>query len=871
MLRTPLWAKKQKENVKAQITVIPSRRRRHTPANLCGRLDSADGTPQTPIRRAYSTGAGRDGKVDPNRPAMLDLTMYHEGEEVIPNDTVKRLGGSKGVDDMIQARIKGYKNGTVGVFDRIGNKISDVAGRVGSTNIGKAVGAIKEGGTSIANSVSNGLVDKNVINNTPINNTPINSTPINNTPINNTPINNTTINSTPIYSPPNGATAETAKKSGLYFRDPNLSNEENQANYNAMHKQAEVQAPIDTSRDESQAANVAKAKGTYYRDNSLSDTENLARYNAFKSGEQGWDAVRGTEVQATTDTSNTETPVNAGNVVNPQNIINSNLQEMQNIAQGNSKLIDRISELGFDRLGARQQTDITKTAMMLANNPNLTEGQKNTIMAKTMRNHGIENADYAGKIAIESMKESGDALITATNMAKSILTRADTEIDDAIESGDYEKANQIQRDNGIAVIDYTQMKREGRADVFNGEYNNVVDAIIENPNVTLADPDTRQSFQVMYDAHFKDTENPPNFEEWANNKLNNMKTSGNVVESAVRNIPDNQITSWFNSMHSGDNNWSMDDLSYNYNGQTLTGVDAGRQMFRELLIGGGMNADLQLDYTRPIVQKMFGVDANGNISSLLPPPPKEGDLKSYTRDYNGYEQYLKDGNPIKLSEMERLNFTPEQIQTLTNMYGSGSTDNKSGSETSTTISAMNKGGATVGKIEEEIKRPITFAEAKSNNISLDGGEVNDGKGNINGTNGSWSGSSGQQVLTFNDSSNIRTGSDYTLNGKTYKILSLGGDNMEREDIKGSNNKTEYFYIYDPEYYNDTKYNGASVDAFVDASKGNLDHVIKIYPTSNGKSIIMSDGRSGFSPTINFGGSTMETTAPLQTAPDFANA
>lgn len=122
MFKQPAWVKKHKEEVKDQITILPGQR--------------------TIAPRPYSTGAGSDGVVQPRNPAMLDLTEFHEGEEVIPHKTVKMAGGHEKVrsvvEDLVQqnggtvddensaaitgygcgGRVKGYYNGGTVKLDK---------------------------------------------------------------------------------------------------------------------------------------------------------------------------------------------------------------------------------------------------------------------------------------------------------------------------------------------------------------------------------------------------------------------------------------------------------------------------------------------------------------------------------------------------------------------------------------------------------------------------------------------------------------------------------------------------------------------------------------------------------------------------------
>jgi len=127
------------------------------------------------------------------------------------------------------------------------------------------------------------------------------------------------------------------------------------------------------------------------------------------------------------------------------------VEKMADIMRGDSEVMRNIANTAFQQLDPRLQTQMTITALQLANSPNMTEGQKRTAMASALRDSGAAQAELAGRLAEQAIGMAMDATESVFNMGmkQSIFANEREqygaeqdwkEFDHLLAMGDYENA-----------------------------------------------------------------------------------------------------------------------------------------------------------------------------------------------------------------------------------------------------------------------------------------------------------------------------------------------------------------------------------------------------------------------------------------------
>lgn len=302
------------------------------------------------------------------------------------------------------------------------------------------------------------------------------------------------------------------------------------------------------------------------------------------------------------------------------------LHETRDVAMGKSKLMESLANQGFQNLDARQQTQLAQTAMQISADPNLTEGQKRSMMAQTMRDHGIAQSDLAGDLAIASMKEARQAQGQLFKMTQDIRrfeqNRFESErdynerrrqwqenfdyrksvdaINASIDAGDFEGAQEAWSNLGFEV-DYTeaidaQDQRKINASMVNISAN--VAAGMDMTNDVMLN-DLESAWSAMHpDEPFNIAEGTDSG-DWARKTIDQMKRNSDPIAADIYALEDDTLSAMVRPSDAGAD-WKMEDFEY----KGLKGRKAAEAVMLDIKMEKGYTFDadgnMTVDWNNPI-------------------------------------------------------------------------------------------------------------------------------------------------------------------------------------------------------------------------------------------------------------------------------
>ncbi len=354
------------------------------------------------------------------------------------------------------------------------------------------------------------------------------------------------------------------------------------------------------------------------------------------------------------------------------------LQETRDIATGKSKLMTSLANQGFQNLDARQQTRLTQTAMQIASDPNLTEGQQRSMMSQTMRQHGIEQSELAGDLAIASMKEARLAIAESFKQTRGIqdykerrrqwqenfdYKNATNAINAAIDAGDFEGAATMW-DNELGIkIDYSEVIDARDQKAINNSLVNIsanVAAGMDIDNDVMV-RDLTNTWEKMHPGKPFNPESGTDSGDWARTTIDQMKRQSDPIAGDIYALADDSLSSVIRPSDAAED-WTMDEFEY----KGLTGRKAAEAVMIDVKMEKGFTFDsdgkMTVDWDNPIwaatgVTKPAEVDPDE--------PVKEGYEKfGFTKsEFDNAEIF---GEPIFKNNVPyvRTGDNPEDIVTL---------------------------------------------------------------------------------------------------------------------------------------------------------------------------------------------------------------
>jgi len=364
-----------------------------------------------PIGRMPSryTGAGPDGVIQRSQPVTTDLYQDHEGETVISANDTKRAGGPK-----------------------------KVAEKLGIKHLGKPApapisGFMMGGHVRKHGYQTGGYVDSKFGINTP------------------------KTSDYPISAVPNDMGADEKPNTG-WATDPNKSSDLPTLSVN----------PIDNpSLNTGWTSTSGIGKGTHGTGGLINDPEPYTEggmggefgtptpqqesiinaNNEFNKTLQDKKALEAAAAQpppttadeTTTGEGDTTTDTTGGETTTPpagseeeeelayySDQTKTYADKMMDLANMDSPLFKKMADIAFGNLNPQLQVGLTMTAMQIAQNPNMSEGMKQTVMAQAIQNVGIQQSGVAADLAKKSMDIATEAIEKGFRMSSDQQTFYET-------------------------------------------------------------------------------------------------------------------------------------------------------------------------------------------------------------------------------------------------------------------------------------------------------------------------------------------------------------------------------------------------------------------------------------------------------------
>ncbi len=641
----PAWLKKYEQNIEDQITVIGQ-----SPSNGNEGSRGRGVRPRAPL--STSTGAGPDGQVQPSEPTTVELLEKHEGEEVVSNKTVNQLGGNEAVKRILvkELRKKG-ENVTISDFRR-GGTIKKING--GNVHKFQFAGTIPRAGATTGagqdflqnpNLQTQNLTDFSTFGQT----APKDET----VPIETIDTLGTSTIKQPVVTPPVTSTIDTLTPPALQTGTAGAA--------------ATTNLPPRPVIDAKTFRETGGTPGSATFDDFVKDITKVDIIDPLKdlkpigeaptekvAAEVPADAVT-TAADLETDDIDTaaanaadseqpiitlpDTPSSIQTINNPT--IRNAIRQTQLQASGQSILAETLSNVGFQQLDAGAQTQLTIAAMNIANNPNVTDGAKLTMMAETMRNAGIQRSDFAAKLAIDNMSRAEAAVDRVFQMAVADRTfdfnakvnernfnyLQSTEkvkfdygvaLDTAkikIAAGDFVGANEAFAPLGFTV-DFSKpinaAKQKSMADGLGNLSSRIFQgAAFEDP---LVQGDLAQVWEAM---NGEGSATGSEFDEWARNEYDTAKIKQHPIWGPLSALDDSDIELLLRNNLSADENADFDIEDFEHAGKT--GAEAGRLSLGTLMINKGLKIGkdgLELDPDASGLDVLLGIKTGDDITTL---------------------------------------------------------------------------------------------------------------------------------------------------------------------------------------------------------------------------------------------------------------
>lgn len=607
------------------------------------------------VRRPVYTGAGADGRVQADMPVSQDLTQFHEGELVIPAKDVKGLGGPEEAQAKIREMMKGGKVPTVTGYSKGGEvgeeskshekgeeKPNRAMMRIQQMQMRKmaapSISGYKCGGR-VKGYAGGGYVD-------PVKGWQPGTEPVVQGQAERTgtgdfqePIvqggnsgqtgNEVADASTQAIVDQRMAPAVTGGNSGQ-AEDPTqqfatqetaaLANTNRQAGQNAAALRA---APTE---GQTKLAPDGVNKLTYKNGQWLSDRQialqTAGSFAPTVTAGGKTQAVEGPAVQANLVNGQTVKPVapavtpttTAQPTAGYDRTANQMLQQLKSIATGDSDMLRRQAAAAFGNLDARLQTNMLSTAMRIANNPNLSEGAKRTMMAEEIRNTGIAQSQLAGSLADTAMnlamQATGQALNAATGLSNTVYQRNIDKLNEYKSSGDIEGYAKLAKEVYGIDLNVDTLKSADALGKISDAQGFIADAFAQNPNTNLDSPGVRTAIKAVWDAEHPGV---PMDENWARSQLATMGQTMSPSWQFMNGIDADAAIPFFANKPGG-----LEAFTFGKNADgspKYTGLEAFRKAMYAFNTGGAftIGEDGQIDFNEksPIYQEFLNTLGGG--------------------------------------------------------------------------------------------------------------------------------------------------------------------------------------------------------------------------------------------------------------------
>jgi len=592
----PAWLKQHletKPKFKDQITVLPT-------------------MPRNP-QRPYYTGAGKDGIVQPMMPAAQDQTQVHEGEEVIPAKTVAEAGGPQAV-----------RRGVEMMTNRASGENTTMPKVTGYCN-GGVIRKFSSGGT-------------------------ITTDP-------------TTMPS--VTSDPGGvmAAADAARVASKTIMPPVQTPEGSKATMQANRAAQDAALVTPAGSKATMQANRAAQDAAAAANPLTSDPGGLMAAGAASrvaaktampsvtsdpGGVMAAAAAAHTAAKANPPTVVAQPAAAPANAM-PDLVANQMLRNTTDMANGKSQILKNIANNAFATLNPQLQTQMTLTAMRIANDPNMTEGAKRTAMAEQLLRNGVAQSDLANQMAGKAMDIAVQATSEAYNMATGERSwnyqQATDKLNAMITAKDYKGAAAAANDLYGTKIDYSAAISDNNIATILNSTSDLAGLFQSGQPVTLATPAARMILQKMWDADPANTGKPMD-EDWARGQLTNIGQTMSPAWQFKRGIDNEAALGWF-----GGDTTRLD--SFSYGGQT--GLPAFQNAMYAFHTGGAVALDANGNFTfndkSPIWQTFMttmgmggtGAAGTGTGAGTTPAAGTEGQKRDVLIDGASVNQTFHNG------------------------------------------------------------------------------------------------------------------------------------------------------------------------------------------------------------------------------------
>ena len=291
-------------------------------------------------------------------------------------------------------------------------------------------------------------------------------------------------------------------------------------------------------------------------------------------------------------------------------------------------------------LGPVLQTQMTVAGMQIANDPNMTVGEKRTAMASALRDAGVAEAEamsiMAGKTMDIALQATGQLGALAAQGMKFDWGKTMDTASTQLASGDFEGATATWKKAGIDV-DFSKVENEYLRNQVSEGLNNLA---ISATEFDFDDSTVQGDLKQIWEG-----ENPgePMPEGWGRDKYDAMNRNADPIAGDIYNLEDSTISDIFRPDDAGAD-WSMDDFTY----KGLTGRRAMDAAFIDLKTGGGMTFEdgaIVMHEDAPIWQALFGgepAETGGSATGTGPSPESLGGQNALRKKAAEEEQVVID-------------------------------------------------------------------------------------------------------------------------------------------------------------------------------------------------------------------------------------
>jgi len=397
------------------------------------------------------------------------------------------------------------------------------------------------------------------------------------------------------------------------------------------------------------------AKEAMMADKPLSAFQPIARTPAEIAAKEAMMADK-TPIQTSTTTT-ADTTTGAEVDVEDTDRMERMTAKMEEFTDPESPVYKKIANIAFGQLDPRLQTNMTLTAMQIAQNPNLTEGQKRVAMAQALRDAGIAQSELAADMAGKAMDSIRAAIGETFGMAQDLGSyKWDKGLEKAsimLQSGDIQGyADQLSKNFGINV-DVSKLQDEQNNQTYNTGLANLTANI--GSNIGFDDPSTQNILKSIAESQgISDAD----YDSWAREFYDDVATASSREWQLYGTMNDDQLSNIFRTADTPEG-WTLD--SFEWGGKT--GRAAALAFLTKLDMTGGIGADGEIDYD--MLEKLWdsgtteaGTTAEGEDIIATAANGTQITVNTFTDDYVpkkiGNEYWIRTADGKAMLESEYL-------------------------------------------------------------------------------------------------------------------------------------------------------------------------------------------------------------------------